>query len=190
MAGFNLDGYVDVAEREKQLFDRYPDARIQVALEDVRGEGGGIVAWKCKATIWRTPDDPIPVVDWAVEPVPGKTPYTKDSEAMNASTAAVGRAIILAGFPSKKIASADEVRNRQPDAGESPTAAQKGKLKGVLRELGVAEEREDWAALAKQYCVDEFGKDATAKLTKHEMSLLIDELDKRLGKVNEEVPFA
>ena len=110
---FDLSDYVDVAEREHQLFERYPDARIQVELEDVRNGGGEIVAWMAKATIWRTTDDPIPVCDFAVEPVPGKTPYTRDSEAMNASTSAVGRAIILAGFPSKKIASADEVRNRQ-----------------------------------------------------------------------------
>ncbi len=106
-----MSDYVDVAERERLFFERYPEGRIQVELDDVR-QGDVIVAWKAKATIWRTPDDPIPVCDFAVEPVPGKTPYTRDSEAMNASTSAVGRAIVLAGFPSKKIASADEVMNR------------------------------------------------------------------------------
>jgi hypothetical protein len=110
---FDLDGYVDVAEREQLLFDRYPDARVQVELEEVRNGTGEIVAWKAKATIWRSHDDPLPVCDYAVEPVPGKTPFTRDSEAMNASTSAIGRAIVLAGFPSKKIASADEVRARQ-----------------------------------------------------------------------------
>lgn len=108
---FDMSDYVDVAERERLFFERYPDGRIQVELEDVR-QGDTIVAWKAKATIWRTPEDAIPVCDFAVEPVPGKTPYTRDSEAMNASTSAVGRAIVLAGFPSKKVASADEVRNR------------------------------------------------------------------------------
>lgn len=117
---FSLDDYVDVAERERLLFERYPDARVQVDLVEVR-TGDTLTGWAAKATIWRTPDDPIPVCDWAVEPVPGKTPYTKDSEAMNASTSAVGRAIVLAGFPSKKIASADEVRARS-GAG-TPTAA-------------------------------------------------------------------
>lgn len=107
---FDLSDYVDVSERERLLFERYPDARIQVELVEVR-QGDTLTGWAAKATIWRTPDDPIPVCDWAVEPVPGKTPYTRDSEAMNASTSAVGRAIVLAGFPSKKIASADEVRN-------------------------------------------------------------------------------
>lgn len=119
---FDLQDYVDVAERERMFFERYPDGRIQVALEDVRDSGGGIIAWKASATIWRTPDDPVPVCDWAVEPVPGKTPYTRDSEAMNASTSAVGRAIVLAGFPSKKIASAQEVLARQAPAG-APSSA-------------------------------------------------------------------
>jgi len=109
---FDLSDYVDVSERERLLFERYPDSRVQVELEPVRNAAGELIAWAAKATIWRTPEDPIPVIDWAVEPVPGKTPYTRDSEAMNASTSAVGRAIVLAGFPSKKIASADEVRAR------------------------------------------------------------------------------
>lgn len=124
---FSMDDYVDVAERERQLFERYPDARVQVDLVEVRNAAGELNGWAAKATIWRTPDDPVPVCDWAVEPVPGKTPYTRDSEAMNASTSAVGRAIVLAGFPSKKIASADEVRARsgagQPDGTDSPNGS-------------------------------------------------------------------
>lgn len=122
-----MDDYVDVAAREAALFERYPDARIQVDLVEVRSGANELTGWAAKATIWRTPDDPIPVCDWAVEPVPGKTPYTRDSEAMNASTSAVGRAIVLAGFPSKKIASADEVRARS-GAGTPPTGEKTGGL--------------------------------------------------------------
>lgn len=109
----DLDSYVDVAERERLLFERYPDARVRVDLDEVRNASGELVGWKAKATVWRSPEDTLPVWDWAVEPVPGKTPFTRDSEAMNASTSAVGRAIVLAGFETKKIASADELRNRQ-----------------------------------------------------------------------------
>jgi hypothetical protein len=116
---FNMEDYVDVAERQRLLFERYPDARIQVDLSDVRNAAGELISWKAKATIWRNPEDPVPVCDWAVEPVPGKTPFTRDSEAMNASTSAVGRAIVLAGFETKKIASKEEVRARQ----ESPFRA-------------------------------------------------------------------
>lgn len=114
---YDLSEYVDVAERERQFFERYPDGRIQVDLVDVRDGSDELSAWAAKATIWRSPEDPLPVCDWAVEPVPGKTAFTRDSEAMNASTSAVGRAIVLAGFPSKKIASAEEVRARQGNGG-------------------------------------------------------------------------
>ena len=136
----DLSDYTTVAEREEALFERYPDARIQVELDEVRDEQGRITAWKAKATIWRSPEDPIPVIDYAVEPVPGKTPYTRDSEAMNASTSAVGRAIILAGFPSKKGASADEVQARgnghEPKSPDGPIAPSEvvihfGKNKGT-----------------------------------------------------------
>lgn len=123
-----LKDYVDVAERERQLFERYPDARVQVDLEDVRDAAGDLIAWKAAATIWRGPDDPTPVRDWAVEPVPGKTPYTRDSEAMNASTSAVGRAIVLCGFPTKHVASADEVRNRRANGSGDGESAAKAKL--------------------------------------------------------------
>lgn len=141
---FDLSDYVDVAERERLFFERYPEGRIQVELEDVR-QDERIVGWKAKATIWRSAEDPLPVCDFAVEPVPGKTPYTRDSEAMNASTSAVGRAIVLAGFPSKKIASADEVRARSgngsapddlstiaEDAKPSEYVIHFGKNRGVL----------------------------------------------------------
>ncbi len=144
---FDLSEYVDVAERERLFFERYPEGRIQVTLDEVRDAGGEIIAWKAQATVWRDLADTIPVCDYAVEPVPGKTPYTRDSEAMNASTSAVGRAIVLAGFPSKKIASADEVRNRQSNGNgshedylaavqsatrPSETVVHFGKNKGVL----------------------------------------------------------
>jgi hypothetical protein len=109
---FNMDDYVDVAARIAQFADKYPDGSLQAELEPLRN-GDTLVGWLCRAKAYRTPDDPRPGIGHAVEPVPGKTPYTKDSEAMNAETSAWGRAIIALGFQTKKIASANEVRNRQ-----------------------------------------------------------------------------
>jgi hypothetical protein len=49
----------------------------------------------------------------AWEPFPGPTPYTKDSELMNAETAAWGRAIVAVGLAANKtIASRQEVEAR------------------------------------------------------------------------------
>lgn len=70
------------------------------------------------AAAYRTPDDPRPGIGIAWEPVPGKTPYTADSEMMNAETSAWGRAIIAVGAAdSSKIASREEVRNRTSESG-------------------------------------------------------------------------
>lgn len=213
---FNMDDYVDVASREALLFDRHPDARIQVDLDDVRNGAGEIVAWKAKATIWRTPDDPIPVCDFAVEPVPGKTPYTRDSEAMNASTSAVGRAIILAGFPSKHIASADEVKARQdaPAAAVAPAPAspfqppapkpegprkisssQHGKIGGLVKAMAGDDPDANNALVTemREFTSREFGKTSRAQLTSVEASSLIDWLLNRQaglpGKLDEDIPF-
>lgn len=59
----------------------------------------------------------MPGIGVAWEPFPGRTPYTKDSELMNAETGAWGRAIMaaLAADAKKGIASAQEVRNRSAD---------------------------------------------------------------------------
>lgn len=117
---FDLSDYTTVAERLEHGFERYPDCRFQSELDEVRSPAGDLIGWKCRVAFWRTPEDPLPIIAHAVEPVPGTTPYTRNSEAMNAETSAIGRALILAGFPSKKIASADEVLARQASAGAPP----------------------------------------------------------------------
>jgi hypothetical protein len=69
------------------------------------------------AAAHRNPDDPAPGVGMAWEVFPGRTPYTRGSELMNAETSAWGRAIIAVGAADsrKGIASAEEVRNRQAE---------------------------------------------------------------------------
>jgi hypothetical protein len=180
---FNMDDYVDVAERQRLLFERYPDARIQVELADVRNAAGEIISWKAKATIWRNPEDPVPVCDWAVEPVPGKTPFTRDSEAMNASTSAVGRAIVLAGFETKKIASKEEVRARQESPFRAPPSrsdngvvasdVQKNKLRAVVDKL-----EEDGAITWEQLDKAAGGVFDLETMTKTKASNLIERLER------------
>lgn len=111
--GFNLDDYVDVAERIRQFKDKYPDGSLQGRGEFVLEP---VVGYLYVAEAYRNLDDPRPGVGTAFEPIPGKTPYTRDSEVQNAETAAWGRAIVALGFETKKIASRQEVRNRQPVA--------------------------------------------------------------------------
>lgn len=169
---FNMADYVDVAERIAQFHQAYPDGSLQSTLE--RQQDG----WLCRAMAYRTPDDPRPGVGHAFEPVPGKTPYTRDSEAMNAETSAWGRAIVALGFETKKIASANEVRARQNTPEPAPqddraTSQQKQALIAITnklkREGKITQEQLDRAAGG------EFRPDALSKV---DASGLIERLEK------------
>ena len=131
---FDLSDYVDVAERVRLFLEKYPEGSLQSSVTFLHGElinvssagnsdfvaNGPVTGVLCKALAYRSPSDERPGVGHAFEPIPGKTPYTKDSEVMNAETSAWGRAIVACGISSKKIASADEVRNRQGNGNSSP----------------------------------------------------------------------
>lgn len=119
MTGFNTDEYVDVAQRIHDFYKRYPEGRLVTSdWEMVRSGDREFIL--CHAKAFRTPDDPLPGDGLAWEPVPGPTTFTKDSELMNAQTAAWGRAIVALGFETKKIASKQEVQARQNGDGHEP----------------------------------------------------------------------
>lgn len=124
---FDMKDYKDVAERIAEFSAKYPEGSLQSDLTPLEKDGV-LVGWLCRAYAYRSPSDERPGVGHAVEPVPGKTPYTRDSEAMNAETSAWGRAIIALGFRTKKIASRQEVEGRQ-EAGEGTSAPARGKRK-------------------------------------------------------------
>jgi len=123
---FQLDDYVTVAERIEQFRTKYPEGSlqaeytIQLVPTPVKNEDG---TWSqldrpvlvFKAFAYRNPDDPRPGIGHASEPIPGKTPYTKDSEWANGETSAWGRAIVavLAADTRKGVASRDEVASRR-----------------------------------------------------------------------------
>ena len=117
MSNFNIDpAYTEVAERMKIARELWPASIFRpvdpinpyqiVTVKDL-----SYVVYS--AALYRDPEDLLPAIGTAWEEIPGRTPYTKGSELMNAETSAWGRACIAAGIPSKKIASFEEVRNRQ-----------------------------------------------------------------------------
>lgn len=118
--GYDLSGYIEVSDRIATFKRQHPEGSLQSILAYQENPPG----WLCKGYAYRTPDDPRPGIGHAFEPVPGKTPYTRDSEAMNAETSAWGRAIVALGFETKHLASANEVRNRQTDPAATSKAAQ------------------------------------------------------------------
>jgi hypothetical protein len=118
--GFNMSDYVTVAQRIAQFRERHPEGCLRPVNP---AEPFKVVVIGDKtfityaAAAFRTPDDTTPGIGVAWEPFPGKTPYTKESELMNAETSAWGRAIVavLAGDTNVGIATQEDIRNRQAE---------------------------------------------------------------------------
>jgi hypothetical protein len=110
---FNLDNYVDVPTRLRMALEKFPDLRVQESQPTFR-EVNDKLYIEIRCTVWRDKDDQLPCIAFCWEPFPGRTPYTKDSEQMNASTSALGRALGMMGFGiDHKMASKQEVLARQ-----------------------------------------------------------------------------
>lgn len=116
---FDLSNYVDVPTRIRQLRAKHPDAVLRPAnpAEPFRiMEIGGREFIIYTAACYRTPDDPMPAIACAAEPVIGASSFTRNSEVMNAETSAWGRAIMAAlAVDEPHIASKEEVQNRRSD---------------------------------------------------------------------------
>ena len=117
----SLADYIEVPERIQKFKEQYPDGTLQTVNMEFREFVGK--SWViCTAAAFRQPGDETPGIGTAWEQVPGTTPYTKDSEVMNAETSAWGRAIVAVGIlGSRKIASAQEVALRQAEREEEET---------------------------------------------------------------------
>ena len=122
----DLSGYVPVNERLKAALEKYPQMSI-IAEPPVVVSIGGVE--HIASTVRLSGDCPdIQASAW--EPFPGTTPYTRGSEAMNAETSALGRALGFLGFGlDKAIASAEDVANRQggSEPGQPRLATEKQK---------------------------------------------------------------
>jgi hypothetical protein len=119
----SLDDYVDVAARIAEFRDKHPGGSLQPVNPDlpyaiVQAQGtdknGELIQQTFIvyiAAAYRTPDDTRPGIGSAWEVFPGRTPYTRGSELMNAETSAWGRAIVaaLAADSKRGIASREEV---------------------------------------------------------------------------------
>ena len=115
------EDYIDVAERLRAWYEAYPNARIETSIVS---HTDSRVTVKALAFRGDTTDEqdtkPRPYgfeerpagVGHSSMAIPGSTPYTRGSELENCETSAVGRALVMAGLPSKKVASSDEIRSK------------------------------------------------------------------------------
>lgn len=179
MAGFDLGDYVTVPERVAQFYEQHPEGRIISDIPRIV-EIGDRTFIEVTTRAYRSPDDPVPCQGSAWEPFPGRTPYTKDSEMMNAESSAIGRALAAAGIAVKRsIASANEIRARQqqdePTVRRSPkqvriSPAEAQRRAGADAAIMAAVERlndlpDDQRAKAKSRFVERFG--APSELAGH-----------------------
>jgi len=112
MAGFDLSNYVEVADRLREWYEKNPTARIVTTIVEQSEKRVTV-----KAEVFRKADDVLPAgVGHSALGVPGTTPYTRGAELENAETSAIGRALVAAGLPSKKVASADEVLAKRAES--------------------------------------------------------------------------
>jgi len=195
MSGF-MDNYVDVATRLKLAFERWPELRIQETHREVVEMPDKTCFIRCVVTIWRTADDPIPVIASACEVYPGKSSFTKSSENEVGYTSAIGRAIAMMGIgANKSIASRDEIQaaqSRQPTRlaevvplrndleqpfesdGASPYANPKqlGLIRVLASKQGLSNDQ------LKEFCTNVVGRPimSSKELTKAEVSKVIDAL--------------
>lgn len=108
--------YVEVADRIRAWYEAYPNARIETEIVQINDK---IVVVKAQAFRGETPDEKPAGIGHSSMNIPGSTPYTRGSELENTETSAAGRALVMAGLPSKKIASGDEIRAK---SGPAPKA--------------------------------------------------------------------
>lgn len=128
----DMSGYKEVSERIADFRSKHPEGSLQSEIVPSPFDGFVIV----KGYAYRTADDERPGIGLAWEPVPGKTPYTRDSELQNAETSAWGRAIIAVGASdAQKVASANEVRNRRADQAAPAASGPTGELLADMEQL-------------------------------------------------------
>ena len=118
------EDYIDVAERLRAWYDAYPNARIETEIVSLSDKNVVVKAWAYRGEV---AEEKPAGTGHASMAIPGSTPYTRGSELENTETSAVGRALVMAGLPSKKVASGDEIRSKAGTAKTSPVAQDKQK---------------------------------------------------------------
>jgi len=105
-----LENYVDVPQRIKLFYEKYPEGSLQMDPDLQFQTVGDQIIVIGRAYAYRNAQDEKPGVGTAQEYLPGKTNFTRGSEIQNLETSCWGRAIGALGIGiDKAIASKEEV---------------------------------------------------------------------------------
>jgi hypothetical protein len=122
VSNFDMRDYVPVNERISAFYEQHPEGSLQSEIVELTPDRVTV-----KAYAYRSDADPRPGIGHSSLTIPGGTSFTKGSEIENAETSAWGRAIAALGFEVKRgVATAEEVRNKQPDRDERADPARRG----------------------------------------------------------------
>ena len=156
----DLSNYVDVPTRFAALLAKWPELRIKEHRPEIVTIGDKTFI-SVTMQAWRTPDDPIACQATCFEPFPGLTSFTRNSEQMNASTSCLGRlAGLMMSFP--KMASLEEVQNRQTEQKPAKACMASEGQKRLLRALGHAGEVPNGRLAFEELVADLKAKQMTA----------------------------
>lgn len=118
------EDYIDVAERLRAWYEDFPNGRVETEIVSSTDSRIVMKAYVYRGAVDNTTgavESPAGIGHSAMN-IPGSTPYTRGSELENCETSAVGRALVMAGLPSKRVASTDEIRAKGGTvAGDKPT---------------------------------------------------------------------
>jgi hypothetical protein len=118
------EDYIDVAERLRAWYGEFPNGRVETEIVSSTDSRIVVKAYVYRGSVDNTTgavEAPAGIGHSAMN-IPGSTPYTRGSELENCETSAVGRALVMAGLPSKRVASTDEIRAKGGTvAGDKPT---------------------------------------------------------------------
>jgi hypothetical protein len=168
----DLSNYVDVPTRFALALERWPELRIVENRPEIITVGDKTFV-SVTVQAWRTPDDPINCQATAWEITPGLTSFTRNSEMMNCSTSALGRVLGFMMSFGPKMASAEEVRNRQPET-KAPAVLVRQPEKPRTQALGA--NATNAPTTAQMNLLRALNHEGPAPDTKQEASRLIEEL--------------
>jgi hypothetical protein len=113
--------YEPVADRVEKFYDRYPDGRINTAIVEHDAERGFILM---RAEVYRLPDDALPAATGHAFELKAEGYVNKTSYIENCETGAVGRALAMLNFKTKRgVASREEMEKSDRLAQAPPREA-------------------------------------------------------------------